>query len=64
MPPTPGGAHIPRPSRAVAELLPNAREHDPTDKVTTRSLAAGFVLMAATLVLLAYVDPGDPGAVA
>ena len=39
---------------ALGELLPSAREHDPEDRVTSRWLAAGMALMAATLVLLAY----------
>ena len=42
-------------SISITELLPNARNYDPSDVVTTRFLVVGFVLMAATLVLLAYV---------
>ena len=40
---------------ALLELLPNARNFDPTDKVTSKSLVLGLALMAATLVLMAYV---------
>ena len=39
---------------ALGELLPSAREHDPQDRVTSRGIATGMALMAATLVLLAY----------
>jgi zinc transporter ZupT len=39
---------------SVAELLPEARRHDPEDRVTSAATGAGFGLMAATLVGLAY----------
>ena len=40
---------------SLCELLPSARHSDPEDKVTSRCLVLGLVLMSATLILMAYV---------
>ena len=39
---------------ALGELLPQARELDPNDKITSKGLAAGMAVMSATLCLLAF----------
>jgi zinc transporter ZupT len=40
---------------SLGELLPSARAYDPEDAVVSKCLALGMLLMASTLVLLAYV---------
>ena len=39
---------------SLGELLPQARELDPRDKVVSKWLAAGMLMMSGTLVLLAF----------
>jgi len=37
---------------SLSELLPTARRYDPHDRVTTKALVAGMVVMGTSLVLL------------
>ncbi len=41
---------------AVKELSPTARHYDPTDRVSTVSLAFGMIVMACSLVAIAYAN--------
>lgn len=39
---------------AVQELLPTAHRYDPEDRVTTKSVVGGMVLIAASLVVFGF----------
>ncbi|PNW75529.1 hypothetical protein CHLRE_12g530400v5 [Chlamydomonas reinhardtii] len=44
---------------SLKELLPGARRFDPKDKVTTALMAAGGVIMACSLVAIAFSQPQE-----
>jgi ZIP family zinc transporter len=44
---------------SLCELLPSARQHDPRGRDTAVWLLAGFALMSAALVLMAFVEDGQ-----
>ncbi|GIL62799.1 hypothetical protein Vafri_16970 [Volvox africanus] len=47
---------------SLKELLPGARNFDPEDRVTTAFLAAGMIVMACSLVAIAFSTPAETAA--